>query len=217
MQEEEKQRSEIAVLKAGELERKRIAADLHDNLGAYAASIASNLDQIDLKNYDEKDNILLQELRNNSQAIVSQLIDTIWVLKKDSLSLTAISDRIKVFLQRINASYPKINMEVLEKIQSDKVMPAAQAFHLFQIMQEGLNNAVKHSGAENIRIIIESDKLWKVTIEDDGKGIDTSGLTSTSGNGIFNMKNRCKESGCDIQWLPGLPHGCKVVVTHTAI
>lgn len=217
MQDEEKQLSEIAVLKAGELERKRIAADLHDNLGAYAASIASNLDQIDLKNYDETDNILLQELRNNSQAIVSQLIDTIWVLKKDSLSLTAISDRIKVFLQRISASYPKINMEVLEKIHSDTVMPAAQAFHLFQIMQEGLNNAVKHSTAENINIIIESDKHWKVTIEDDGKGIGISSATSSPDNGIFNMKNRCKESGWNIQWLPVLPHGCRVEIMPTTI
>ncbi len=217
MQEEEKQLSEIAVLKAGELERKRIAADLHDNLGAYAASIASNLDQIILKNIDEADNIALQALRNNSQAIVSQLIDTIWVLKKDNLSLTAISDRIKVFLQRISASYPKINMEVLESIHSDIIMPAAQAFHLFQIMQEGLNNAVKHSGAENIRIIIESDEHWKVTIEDDGKGITAPGISSFSGNGIFNMKNRCKESGWDIQWLSNPLRGCRVVVKPTTI
>ncbi|HYC28011.1 MAG TPA: hypothetical protein VEB42_04330, partial [Chitinophagaceae bacterium] len=114
LQEEEKRRAEKAVAEAEEAERKRIAADLHDSLGAYAASIVANIDHIRLRQATDNDLIALHELKNNSLAIVSQLADTIWALKKDALSLTAISDRIKVFVQRIQSSYPEITIDVTE-------------------------------------------------------------------------------------------------------
>ncbi|MEI9809577.1 MAG: hypothetical protein WDO16_17855 [Bacteroidota bacterium] len=120
-----------------------MAADLHDNLGAYAASIASNIDHLSFKDGSAGNAVPLQELRNNSQAIVSQLGDTIWALKKDALSLTAISDRLKVFIQRIQPSYPDVTIDVMEKIETDHLLPPSQAFHLFQISQEAINNAIK--------------------------------------------------------------------------
>jgi signal transduction histidine kinase len=131
MQEEEKLLSTLAIIKAEEAERKRIAADLHDNLGAYAASIASNIEHITISLADTGNSVAMQELRNNSQAIVSQLSDTIWVLKKNALSLTAISDRLKVFIQRIQPSYPAVTIDVIEKIETDHLLPPSQAFHLY--------------------------------------------------------------------------------------
>lgn len=215
MQEEERLQSALAVLKAGETERKRIAADLHDNLGAYAASIASNLDNISLRQKDENDDGALGELRNNSQAIVSQLIDTIWVLKKENLSLTAISDRIKIFMQRIRTGYPNINMEVIENISSDILMPAPKAFHLYQVVQEGLTNALKHSACLNIRVYVESGAQWTITISDDGKGIAAENNTWVDGNGIVNMENRSKEAGWDIKWIQNKPAGTNVIIQPT--
>ena len=215
MQEEEKQLSLLAVSKAEENERKRIAADLHDSLGAYAASIASNLDQITLHLKNDEDLNALQELRNNSQAIVSQLNDTIWVLKKDNLSLTAISDRLKVFIQRIRPSYPKLSIEVLEQINSDLLMAPSQAFHLFQIAREGVINSLKHSQASNIRIYIESNHSWRVTISDDGTGIASHDTHMASGNGISNMKSRAKEAGWMIAWQKNDPHGTNVIIQPT--
>jgi signal transduction histidine kinase len=215
MQEEEKRLSLLAVSKAEENERKRIAADLHDSLGAYAASIASNLDQLSLHRIDDEDKAALQELRNNSQAIVSQLNDTIWVLKKDNLSLTAISDRLKVFIQRIRPSYPKVNIDVLEQISSDLLMAPSQAFNLFQIAREGLINALKHSQAGNIRIYIESNKHWRVTISDDGTGIAPHDTQMASGNGISNMKSRVKEAGWMIAWQKNDPQGTNVIIQPT--
>ena len=209
MQEEENVRSAIAVTKAEENERKRIAADLHDTLGAYAAAIASNVDQISTQQNKET---ALQELKINSQSIVSQLNDTIWVLKKDNLSLTAISDRIKVFLQRIGASYPHINLDVIEQINTDLLLPPAQAFHLYQISKEAVINALKHSMAKNIRVCFESEKQWKITISDDGTGIQELDKTMGKGNGLINMKNRCKEAGWLIEWKQNEPTGTSVII-----
>jgi signal transduction histidine kinase len=212
IQEEEKIRSAVAIATAQENERKRIAADLHDNLGAYAAAIASNVDQLSMGH--NKD-VALPELKINAQSIVSQLNDTIWVLKKDNLSLTAISDRIKVFIQRISSSYPQINIDVIEHINTDMLLPPAEAFHLYQVTKEAVTNAVKHSGAKNLRIFFESERHWKITISDDGGGLNEIDKKMGSGNGLINMKNRCKEAGWLIQWLQNQPQGTSIVITPT--
>ena len=104
------------MVEARETERKRIAADLHDNLGAYAASIASNIDNLKSSQPGLATVPALGDLRSNAQEMVSQLNDTIWVMKKDALALTAISDRLKIFMQRIASAYPAISLDVLEDI-----------------------------------------------------------------------------------------------------
>mgnify|MGYP003390257496 CR=1 FL=1 len=96
LQEEEKRLAAEAIKEAEENERKRIAADLHDSLGAYAASVVSNIEFIKQDKLDAQSSTAMQELRNNSQAMVAQLSDTIWVLKKDVRSITGISDRLKI-------------------------------------------------------------------------------------------------------------------------
>lgn len=212
---EEKLLSGIAVKEAEENERKRIAADLHDNLGAYAASIVSNLDQLAIQQDHVTSAVPLQELRNNSQSMVSQLSDTIWALKKDALSLTAISDRLKVFIQRIQPSYPDIMIDVVEHIGTDKLLPPSQAFHLFRIVQEAVINALKHSRCRHIEVQVKDRaSAWEISITDDGKGFDHT-LVHTSSNGLLNMKNRAKEFGWQVEWLAAGP-GTKVVVSPVA-
>jgi signal transduction histidine kinase len=209
MREEEKIRSIVAITKAEETERKRIAADLHDNLGAYAAAIASNADQIG--NGQNSENAL-RELKINAQSIVSQLNDTIWVLKKENLSLTAISDRIKVFIQRISSSYPQVKIDVIEQINSDVLLPPARAFHLFQIIKEAIINSLKHSNAKNLRIYFESEKQWKITISDDGIGIPALDYKMGNGNGLINMQNRAKDAEWTIIWHQNEFSGTSVIV-----
>jgi signal transduction histidine kinase/tetratricopeptide (TPR) repeat protein len=198
MLQDEKNRAEMEVLEAKEAERKRIAADLHDNLGAYAASIASNLDNIKLNSTDNGSQTALQELRNNSQAMVSQLNDTIWVMKKDALSLTSISDRLKIFIQRVQSSYPLIKMDVIENIQHDHLLAPSQAFHLLHVLQEAVNNAIRHSGGNQVTVAIESNGTWKMTITDNGRGM--RGSENKEGNGLSNMKERAREAGWSIDW-----------------
>jgi signal transduction histidine kinase len=210
---EEKMQAEKGISEAEEKERKRIAADLHDNLGAYAASIASNLDSISFAN-DNPDNLIaIQELRNNSQAIVSQLNDTIWALKKETLSLTAISDRIKIFVQRIQPSYPEVMIDIRENIMNDFRLQPIQAFHLFRIVQEAINNALRHSGCKQIFVDIMANRSWYVSIQDDGRGMQNGKVrTHKTGNGLSNMEARAFESGWEIRWKADPGNGTKVII-----
>lgn len=210
---QEKVASLNAVKTAEENERKRIAADLHDNLGAYAASIVSNLDQIALQQQETKNLVPFQELRNNSKAIVSQLGDTIWALKTDELSLTAISDRVKVFMQRLQPSYPDISIETEEAISNDHVLPALQAFHLMRILQEAINNALKHSKCKSVHLKIVGDQSWSFALSDDGIGFDPD-KTNSAGYGLHTMKSRAAEFGWNLQWQQ-LHQGTLVTISPT--
>jgi signal transduction histidine kinase len=209
----QKQRAATAVASAEESERKRIAADLHDNLGAYAASIASNVDRLSFSAENSSEATALQEVRNNSNAIVADLSDTIWALKKESLPLTAVSDRLKIFIQRIQNSYPGISIDVEEAITKDHSLSPSHGFHLFQILQEAINNALKHSQCTQIGIHVKGmENTWEIQICDNGNGMHSGTGNPGGGNGLFNMKNRAVEAGWTITWEENIPKGTMVII-----
>jgi len=211
----EKDSAVLAVAKAEEKERKRIAADLHDNLGTYAASVVSNLEFIKPDEKDNSSSVAMQELRHNSLSIVSQLSDTIWVLNKDALSITNISDRLKVFVRRVQPSFPAVQLHVGEDISNDILLPPSHAYHLFQIVQEAVNNALRHSGGRHVDIMVQSHAQWKVTVSDDGKGLPLQSVPAQEkegGNGLANMQARAAETGWKVEWTPGADKGTVVTI-----
>lgn len=212
MLEEEKILSSESVKQAEENERKRIAADLHDNLGAYAAAIASNVNYISQTGVSET---ALHQLNINAHSIVSELNDTIWVLKKDNISFTAISDRVKGFIQRMRSSYPEIGIDTTEHINTDLLFPPAQAFNLYQVAKEAIINSLKHSNAKCVRVCFQSEKEWWIMITDDGKGIAEADKQFGSGNGLPNMKKRGKDFGWGVKWSENNPRGTIVTIRAT--
>ncbi|HSZ85478.1 MAG TPA: ATP-binding protein, partial [Puia sp.] len=200
---------EMQVQQEVQHERERISRDLHDNLGAYAAAIAANVSKV---KEDSQVSKMVAELQHNSQAIITQLNDTIWTLNREAISLTSISDRFKIFLQKIQPSYQQINININESIETDFNFSPVHALHLFRIMQETVNNAVRHSNCRTINVDIKSNSSWLVGIKDDGNGIKYNGQKS-SGNGLRNMNLRASEAGWNIQWEDEQPHGTKFIIT----
>ena len=212
----EKAKAAVAVQKAEEKERVRIAADLHDNLGVYAASLSSNLSYIRLAERDPLSDTAYLELKNNSNAIISELNDTIWVLKKEALSFTAISDRLKIFINRIQKSYPDIHIEVKENINPDFLLSSAQAFHLYRTIQEAVNNALKHSRAKTVMVSFDgSADSHTITVTDNGTGMPASFTPGEGGNGLQNMRQRSMEAGYNIEWIAGEDGGTLVRISST--
>lgn len=193
-------------------ERERISRDLHDNLGAYAAAIAANVANIKNEGNDSNQTIL-QQLKNNSQSIISQLNATIWALNKEAISLTDVSDRFKVFIQKTQPNHPGIFINIEEKIVNDPVLSPASALHLFRMMQEAVNNAVKHSGGNSIIISIDAGENWSVTIADNGKGLENEISKPEGGNGLKNMSMRARQSGWQIIWRKNFPSGTRVIIS----
>lgn len=189
--EEEKRNTEQSVHIAEEQERKRIAADLHDNLGAYASAIQADVDNIIQKQNKTQTQSLIN-LQQHSKEILTSLRDTIWVLNKDKITITGVSDRIKNYINRMVNSYPNINFTVEEKIEQERELSSQQALNIFRIVQEAIHNSIKHSKANIIAFTLKSNNEIYLSVSDNGVGISKN---NHSGNGMDTMTNRAAESG----------------------
>ncbi len=214
---DQKQLSLIEVHNAQESERKRIAADLHDNLGSYAAAITNNVNALK-PSISAIDNGLALQLEENAQSMVTQLSDTIWVLKNEHLPLTKLADRFKSWLQKLMRNYPEVKYFYTENIEHDLNFNPEKILHIFLIMKECVNNALKHSGCSEIEINVVSDDIIQITIEDNGKGF--TNLTTgdgqgerLGGNGIENIKHRASLSGWEVEWKSQKNNGTKVILS----
>ena len=204
-----KRRQVIALALAEEKERKRIAADLHDNIGAYASAISAGIDEIESREIIS-DRASLQNLRSNATEIITSLRDTIWAFNKESVSLTGISDRLKTYMQKIQPAYPHIDISLEEDIAREKKLTPVQALHVFRIVQEALQNALQHSMADRVKIRIGSnDEGIDLRVEDNGHGFDP-GSVHHAGNGLQNMKRRAAEADLEFSLVTQGSGGTKV-------
>lgn len=209
LMQEEKRLSSEAVYKAKEVERLRISRDLHDSMGAYVSAISANVDELMLQAGHDK--AALEKIKSNAGDLMMNLRDTIWVLNKNSISLTGISDRFKLFIQKIGESYPQVKIQVHEDISKDITLTPEQSINILHILQEGLNNALKHSNASAISVCIISKEYLKITLTDNGSGFNSSIIHK--GQGIDNMWARAKESGLKLRFISKEPSGAEMVLT----
>ena len=87
--------------------------------------------------------------------------------------------------------------------------------NLFLVLKEALNNSVKYSGAENIRIAFSSaEKNYMLSVEDDGKGMEEN-VIHGSGNGMFNMRSRMENSKGKFNITSEKNKGTKIILEGT--
>jgi signal transduction histidine kinase len=207
LKEEEKLKAMQAVISAEENERKRISADLHDNLGAYASAISANAD--DLTTVDGSvDNAVIKSIKNNATEIMMSLRDTIWVLNKDEILLTGVSDRFKNYLRNIRESYPALSIDIREEVTKDISLSPQVALNMLRIMQEAFHNAIKHSKGTQIVIELISNNELTIRITDNGDGILYN--ENKNGNGLLNMQMRAKANGWELFIKNLQPRGTSV-------
>jgi signal transduction histidine kinase len=207
LKEEEKLKAMQAVISAEENERKRISADLHDNLGAYASAISANAD--DLTTVDGSvDNAVIKSIKNNATEIMMSLRDTIWVLNKDEILLTGVSDRFKNYLRNIRESYPALSIDIREEVTKDISLSPQVALNMLRIMQEAFHNAIKHSKGTQIVIELISNNGLTIRITDNGDGILYN--ENKNGNGLLNMQMRAKANGWELFIKNLQPRGTSV-------
>jgi len=177
-----------SVMYGQETERNRVAQDLHDSLGGKLSTIKLQFDALhdfdDSTAGDKKQVVHIHKLIDHACEEVRQVARN---LKPSALENMGLEAAIKDLVNR----YQNNGRYQISFISSTNNVDISykKKLHLYRIVQEIINNAVKHANAKDIDIQLyaQDDKL-SLTIEDDGKGFDT--LTAKKGLGLNNIKSR---------------------------
>src|SRR6478735_12819545 len=190
----EKLKNFIAVTNAEENERKRIAADLHDNIGVQANAVlyASEL----LKQEPANNNLVVSNLNDTAKEMLFFLRETLWALKSTDTTAAKLWLRVLNFVAQMRRNYTNINFITSGTGPDNFLLPSAKALNILMIIQEATNNAIKHSNARQITVKgFAGDDNWNICISDNGKGFSQPALNLTEeSHGLGNMQQRAKVS-----------------------
>ncbi|MGZ3819221.1 MAG: ATP-binding protein [Mucilaginibacter sp.] len=179
-----------------QLERERISRDLHDNIGAYTTVLIASVENIDHGASPSSFEQCAQSISDNAKNIMTSLKETIWILNNDAITITDLSDRFKLYANKIARNFSDVQIRFKETLVNNHALSPSESLNLFRIMQEALQNAFKHANAKTITIFVRSDDTTYISIKDDGVGFDAD--NNAQGNGLFNIKYRAKEAGYDV-------------------
>jgi signal transduction histidine kinase/ligand-binding sensor domain-containing protein len=214
--EKERQAQEVfsqQLINSQESERKRIAAELHDGLGQHLLIIKNSallgligLDQQD-RGKDQLDDISITASRAIDE--VREIAYNLRPYQLDDLGLTKALEAI------ISKAAASSTIEFSWDIDGiDRLFTPQAEINIYRILQESLNNILKHSEATRVRIVVRrAPGNVDIAIHDNGRGFDLGksiARTQASGFGLKGLSERARMLGAryNIQSAPG--HGTTV-------
>lgn len=178
-----------SMINGQETERTRIAKDLHDGLGGLFSTIKMHFSTLQheleqLRTYPLF--IRSYELVNNASEEVRRVAHN---MMPEVLIRIGLVSAVQELCNSISAG--KLLHATMQAYGMDKRMNAATEIMLYRILQELLNNIIKHANATEVIIQFnrEADRL-SVTVEDNGRGFNTADSVSGKGAGLESVKNR---------------------------
>jgi signal transduction histidine kinase len=176
------------VVEGQELERRRLARELHDETGQALTSILLGLKGLEERSKDPASRGAMEELR---ELVVSTLQD----VRRLAVELrpSALDDfGLVAALERLTASFAEqtgISVD-FQTALADERLPEEVETALYRIVQESLTNVVKHAQARRVSILLaRKDGAVKAVVEDDGQGFDPAEQTD-GGYGLMGMRER---------------------------
>ena len=183
------------LLSAKEIERQRIAKELHDSVGSQLTVVSTSLDNAFYLFENQK--LKPEKLENISGEVrlaAQSLRDTIWATYNSEISVADLRSRIQEFIKKFaDEKAFKLEME----IPGDQtVLNPIEGLNLFRIVQESLNNIQKYAQASLVKIEGNFEKdNYNLKISDNGLGFDLSKANIGNSYGLSNMKSRAEEIG----------------------
>ena len=202
-----------------ETERRRIAADLHDGLGQSLSLLKLGIqDALRQMGADVPQKAVesVKQLIPKVAGALDELRRVSMDLRPSSLDDLGILPTLSWFVREFEGANLKTRIEKHISV-SEKDVPEPLKIAIFRILQEAVNNAVKHADANCIRISLHrGGGVIAFSIEDDGKGFDPGALArggdARRGLGMQSMRERAELSGGSYAVSSALGHGTKVSV-----
>ncbi|MGH2825467.1 MAG: sensor histidine kinase [Actinomycetota bacterium] len=181
-------------------ERKRIAAEIHDGslqmLAAASYSVGNAGAFLDAGKTDEAGQ-LLSTSRTAIEGAMAALRDSLVDLRRSSVEAGGLMRTIDTYVEQVSMLWGT-HVHLEGGVEHEPPVPVALA--AFQILQEGLVNALKHANSESITVrVIDSDNMVHIVVEDDGAGFDPEAEIGTDHVGMRLMKERAALVGGRIE------------------
>jgi len=176
-----------SLLLGQEMERRRLAKEIHDGVGPNMSALKLQIDAIKRKAQSEKIISGLVEINEAISDIANDIRQISHDLMPSSLIDFGVVTALSNFAKRITAS-SDIEVHYQSTIE-DGVLSKEYELNIYRIIQELVNNALKHSQCTNIEISIRNDEdSINILVQDDGIGMDVS--ETIEGVGLYNIQTR---------------------------
>jgi len=180
------------LVEAQELERARIARELHDDISQRLAMLAVELEQLKENPSDVTSRV--QGLRKQTREILSAVQILSHDLHSSGLEYLGVVAGMKSWCQEFGQ---RQKMEIdFRTCDVPNIVPSEIGLCLFRVLQEGLHNALKHSGVKRLEVQLhEGAGGIHLIISDLGKGFDVEAARQGHGLGLTSMRERVRLVG----------------------
>lgn len=188
----------VRMQKELELERlrRKIATDLHDDIGSTLSSISifSELARRETEGVAPGAARLLQRIGENARAMLEAMDDIVWTINPENDALEHVTLRMREFAAALFESYGIAFTLALPADPTDTSLPMEVRRHFYLIFKEAVNNAVRHACCRNaaVTLKLQGGRLV-LTVADDGVGFDPA--REHPGDGLKNMQRRAAAIG----------------------
>ena len=214
----EEQVSQNNVFEIQEIERQRIARDMHDSVVQCLASLVHKIELCDkLGEIDPiRSKLELRAMTKNVREIIHNIREIIFDLRPMSLDDIGLGETIERELLKIrNYGVFHVTYEIEDKSIN---FSSTKSLAIFRIVQEICNNVIKHAKAENFKFSLKyKEKFVEIFAEDDGIGFDVDGVShldrlDNSGVGISMMRERIYLLGGELKFNSKPGQGTKIKI-----
>jgi len=194
------------VFRQREKERQRIAADIHDSsLQSLAAAAYASANAIESLREDDREGAAaaMSTARTAVTGAIDELRDSLSDLRRSALDEGGLATTIEAFTLQVRTLWGR-DIEVDNRVTKEPPIPVALA--AFQILQEGVTNALKHSPEGAILVqIAEEDEGLRVVVQDEGPGFEAARADDEAHLGLRLMNERAMQIGgrVDVDTAPG--------------
>jgi two-component system sensor histidine kinase UhpB len=199
------------ILQAAEAERKKLGEELHDNINQLLGVVRLYIEHA-LTNKAEQE-MLLKKSAIHLKAVIEEIRALSRSLIPPTLSDLGLVESIRELAETINMA-KDIRFTIEHDGFDEAAITSSKQLVLYRILQEQLNNIIKHSEADQVKIELKQfSHGTQLTISDNGVGFDVA--ANKVGMGLTNIRNRLEifNGRMKINAAPG--EGCKLTVEFT--
>ena len=191
-----------ALLTSQEMERKRMACELHDSVGQSLNTISFSLGvAIERLQRGENQDVVdsLDSIRAHVRGLLDEVRRIALDLRPAMLDDLGIIGTLSWFFRNFASIYPRLKLMTTVDVE-ERDIPAVLITPLYRVVQEAMSNVVKHAEASQIEVDLRCDKRGVVlSIGDDGRGfvvpVQDGGAANGHGVGLMGMRNRVEFAG----------------------